>query len=172
MKELEQALTAVENEIERLTKAAEVIRPLVQTPGTPKSDPRGVQTPGPKGKRAYAKRKGMPPLEVRKTAKGGGTVKTETPARAGTSAATDEAAPHTFAGAVKRVLRESKTPPTVAALYDAISTRWPDLAEDKDAGNVMANLEYAAGQGNCEKLGRGALATFRILKPEYFEETE
>lgn len=91
-----------------------------------------------------------------------------------TTPTTDTAAgaPQTFAGAVKRVVRDSKSPLTVAAIFAAIETRWPSLAEGKDGGNVMANLSYASSQGKCEKIGIGAMATFKALDASYFQETE
>ena len=81
-------------------------------------------------------------------------------------------APASFSKALNRVMSEAHAVSkvlTVAEIFAAIETRWPDLAEGKDGSNVMVNLSYAAGQGKCEKLGRGALATFRILDADYFK---
>ncbi|MEI6076729.1 MAG: hypothetical protein WCS94_14195 [Verrucomicrobiota bacterium] len=94
------------------------------------------------------------------------------PAATASSAAPANGEPVTFAGAIKRMVRESAKPMTISEIYSAIQSRWPALAEDKDGNNVMVNLTYWASQGKCEKLGRGALATFKVLEPEYFQETQ
>lgn len=90
-------------------------------------------------------------------------------------ASSSDTPPGTFAGAVKRVMREGHAQGKllmVAEIFAAIEARWPELAAEKDGNNVMVNLAYAASQGKCEKVGRGALATFKILDAGYFKETE
>jgi len=81
-------------------------------------------------------------------------------------------APATFAGAIKRLVRTAANPLTIQEIINTIQERWPDLAEGKDGNNVMVNLSYWASQGKCEKLGRGAMATFKVPDAGYFQETQ
>jgi hypothetical protein len=81
-------------------------------------------------------------------------------------------APATFAGAIKRLVRTAAKPLTIQEIINTIQERWPDLADGKDGNNVMVNLSYWASQGKCEKIGRGALATFKVLDTDYFQEIE
>ncbi len=69
-------------------------------------------------------------------------------------------------------MRESSNPLTIGQIYIAVEAKWPALCEGKDTTNIMANLSYAAAQGKCEKLGRGEMATFKILDAEFFKEIE
>ena len=81
-------------------------------------------------------------------------------------------APSTFAGACKRVLREATAPISTATIFAAIKAQWPHLLGDKQEDNIEANLRYWASKQFCDKLGTGALATYRVIDQEFFKEVE
>ena len=167
---IQNAITTLKNQAAAIEIAIKCLIPLLGTPSTATAAALSkpaikrtaktlVPAAEPKPKRKYAPRK---------------VVAHTSPALATAAPAAEipSGSPRSFAGAIKRVVREATVPPTVAMIYATIQTRWPSLAEGKDAGNVMANLSYATSQGKCEKLGMGSLATFRVLDPAYFQETE
>lgn len=79
-------------------------------------------------------------------------------------------APKTFSGACKRVLRQSMTSLGAHQVLKVIQERWPDLAPDKEAGDIEANIRYWVSKGYCEKIGAGPQATFRVIDQEFFKE--
>jgi hypothetical protein len=116
---------------------------------------------------------GLPPLDITAPKKPGRPPKAvQTPEQAKTSVETLLDSPATFAGACKRVMWEASHAMTVVEIFTAVEAKWPSLCAEKDAGNVAANLSYAAAQGKVEKLGMGHMATWRILDMEFFKETQ
>ena len=80
--------------------------------------------------------------------------------------------PATFAGAMKRVMRESQKHLTVNEIFIAIQTGWPALIEERDARNVSMNVAYWASKSHVEKHGMGAMATFEVKNRDFFKEIE
>jgi hypothetical protein len=144
-------------------------------PSPQSSPPMGERKPEPeKPKRKYTRRAGgMAPLDLTARKKPGRKPKVvETAAQAAAVVDTVLHGPQSFAGACKRVLREAKNPMSVNDVFDAVQTRWPSICGDRDASHAAANVTYWTSKGYMEKIGMGAQATFRILKPEFFQETE
>ena len=189
MNHIEQTIDALNQRIGNLTLVRDalvkILPELIFLPATAPAQPapaarRATRVAGAKGApKATPKKRGpYKPRAGKVTSPQSGEgeaarpTKAPAPAAAPLASAGSAPAPATFAGALKRVVREAGKPLTVSEVFKAIESRWPALAEGKDGGNVMANLSYAAAQGHCEKLRRGEMATFRILKADYFDESE
>ena len=91
----------------------------------------------------------------------------------------DESDPSKAPANVNRLLGRDNVDALVGTVHSGVVMALVQAAREKEvplfipnAGNVAANLSYAAAHGKVEKLGMGSMATWRILDMEFFKETE